>query len=136
MTQGKTSQIAAVQESEELVVRGAEEHNLKHVTVSIPKKKLVVFTGVSGSGKSTLVNETLYPAAAVAINKATTLKPAPHTQITGLNLLDKCIDINQSPIGRTPRSNPAHRIHGAVQGRFPCRAESPKNGRPHRATPA
>jgi excinuclease ABC subunit A len=64
-------------------------------------------TGVSGSGKSTLINETLYPAAAVALNKATTLKPAAHTKITGLSHLDKCIDINQSPIGRTPRSNPA-----------------------------
>ena len=64
-------------------------------------------TGVSGSGKSTLINETPYPAAAVALNKASTLKPAAHKEINGLNHLDKCIDINQSPIGRTPRSNPA-----------------------------
>lgn len=75
--------------------------------LNIPIGVFTCITGVSGSGKSTLVNETLYPAAAVALNKATTLKPAPHSKITGLNLLDKCIDINQSPIGRTPRSNPA-----------------------------
>ncbi len=90
-----------------ITIKGAREHNLKNIDVKIPLNMLTVVTGVSGSGKSTLINETLYPAAAVALNKATTLKPAAHKKITGLNLLDKCIDINQSPIGRTPRSNPA-----------------------------
>jgi excinuclease ABC subunit A len=88
-------------------VKGATGNNLQSVDLNIPIGVFTCITGVSGSGKSTLVNETLYPAAAVALNKATTLKPAPHSKITGLNLLDKCIDINQSPIGRTPRSNPA-----------------------------
>ena len=64
-------------------------------------------TGVSGSGKSTLINRTLYPLAATALNGATTLKAAEHSSITGLKLLDKVVDIDQSPIGRTPRSNPA-----------------------------
>ncbi|MDE0876141.1 MAG: excinuclease ABC subunit UvrA [Porticoccaceae bacterium] len=90
-----------------LAVKGATGNNLQSVDLNIPIGVFTCITGVSGSGKSTLVNETLYPAAAVALNKATTLKPAPHSKITGLNLLDKCIDINQSPIGRTPRSNPA-----------------------------
>ena len=90
-----------------LSVKGATGNNLQSVDLNIPIGVFTCITGVSGSGKSTLVNETLYPAAAVALNKATTLKPAPHLKITGLNLLDKCIDINQSPIGRTPRSNPA-----------------------------
>lgn len=88
-------------------MKGATGNNLQSVDLNIPIGVFTCITGVSGSGKSTLVNETLYPAAAVALNKATTLKPAPHSKITGLNLLDKCIDINQSPIGRTPRSNPA-----------------------------
>ena len=80
---------------------------MQSVDLNIPIGVFTCITGVSGSGKSTLINETLYPAAAIALNKATTLKAAPHEKITGLNLLDKCIDINQSPIGRTPRSNPA-----------------------------
>jgi excinuclease ABC subunit A len=90
-----------------LTVSGATGNNLQQVNLEIPIGAFTCVTGVSGSGKSTLINETLYPAAAVTLNKATTLKPAAHTEITGLNLLDKCIDINQSPIGRTPRSNPA-----------------------------
>jgi len=90
-----------------LSIIGATGNNLQSVNLDIPIGVFTCITGVSGSGKSTLINETLYPAAAVALNKATTLKPAPHSKITGLNLLDKCIDINQSPIGRTPRSNPA-----------------------------
>ena len=64
-------------------------------------------TGVSGSGKSTLINGTLYPIAATELNGATTLTPAPHVSIEGMDQIDKCIDIDQSPIGRTPRSNPA-----------------------------
>ena len=91
----------------QLKVTGATGNNLQQVDLDIPIGVFTCITGVSGSGKSTLINETLYPAAAVTLNKATTLKPAAHTEITGLNLLDKCIDINQSPIGRTPRSNPA-----------------------------
>jgi excinuclease ABC subunit A len=91
----------------QLKVTGATGNNLQSVDLDIPIGVFTCITGVSGSGKSTLINETLYPAAAVTLNKATTLKPAVHTEITGLNLLDKCIDINQSPIGRTPRSNPA-----------------------------
>jgi len=90
-----------------LSVEAATGNNLQSVNLNIPIGVFTCITGVSGSGKSTLINETLYPAAAVALNKATTLKPAAHKKITGLNLLDKCIDINQSPIGRTPRSNPA-----------------------------
>ena len=90
-----------------LSVKGAKGNNLRSVDLNIPIGVFTCITGVSGSGKSTLINETLYPAAAIALNKATTLKAAPHEKITGLNLLDKCIDINQSPIGRTPRSNPA-----------------------------
>ena len=90
-----------------LSVEAATGNNLQSVNLNIPIGVFTCITGVSGSGKSTLINETLYPAAAVALNKATTLNPAAHNKITGLNLLDKCIDINQSPIGRTPRSNPA-----------------------------
>jgi len=90
-----------------LKITGATGNNLQKIDLEIPQGVFTCITGVSGSGKSTLINETLYPAAAVALNKATTLKPAAHTKISGLSHLDKCIDINQSPIGRTPRSNPA-----------------------------
>jgi Excinuclease ATPase subunit len=68
---------------------------------------MTCITGVSGSGKSTLINRTLYPLAATALNGATTLTPAAHEAVEGLDQLDKCVDIDQSPIGRTPRSNPA-----------------------------
>ena len=91
----------------QLEIKGACANNLQSVDLQIPMGVFTCITGVSGSGKSTLINETLYPAAAVALNKASTLKPAAHKEINGLNYLDKCIDINQSPIGRTPRSNPA-----------------------------
>ena len=91
----------------QLEIKGACANNLQSVDLQIPMGVFTCITGVSGSGKSTLINETLYPAAAVALNKASTLKPAAHKEINGLNHLDKCIDINQSPIGRTPRSNPA-----------------------------
>jgi excinuclease ABC subunit A len=90
-----------------LSIEGATGNNLQSVDLNLPIGLFTCITGVSGSGKSTLINETLYPAAATALNNATTLKPAAHQQILGLNQLDKCIDINQSPIGRTPRSNPA-----------------------------
>jgi excinuclease ABC subunit A len=80
-----------------LKITGASGNNLQKIDLEIPQGVFTCITGVSGSGKSTLINETLYPAAAVALNKATTLKPAAHTKITGLSHLDKCIDINQSP---------------------------------------
>ena len=95
------------QKNLELKLLGAQGNNLKNVNVSIPLGLLTCVTGVSGSGKSTLINGTLYPAAALALNGAINLKPSPYTKIEGFDLLDKCIDINQSPIGRTPRSNPA-----------------------------
>ena len=91
----------------QLSLRGVDGNNLQTVDIDIPIGLLTCITGVSGSGKSTLINETLYPLAATALNKATTLTPAPHTSVSGLEQLDKCVDIDQSPIGRTPRSNPA-----------------------------
>ena len=90
-----------------LSLTGANGNNLNNVTLSIPCGLLTCVTGVSGSGKSTLINHTLYPIAATALNKATTLKPRPYDAIDGLEHLDKVVDIDQSPIGRTPRSNPA-----------------------------
>lgn len=86
---------------------GASGNNLKQVDVTIPLGLMTCITGVSGSGKSTLINDTLFPIAARALNGATMIHPAPYKTITGLELLDKVIDIDQSPIGRTPRSNPA-----------------------------
>ena len=88
-------------------ISGARGNNLQNVTLELPLGLLTCVTGVSGSGKSTLINGTLYPLAATALNGATTLKAAAHDSIEGLEQLDKCIDIDQSPIGRTPRSNPA-----------------------------
>ncbi|MBN7795017.1 excinuclease ABC subunit UvrA [Parahaliea mediterranea] len=90
-----------------LKLSGARGNNLQGVDLELPVGLLTCITGVSGSGKSTLINNTLYPLAATALNGATTLNPAPHGSIEGLDLVDKCIDIDQSPIGRTPRSNPA-----------------------------
>ncbi len=87
-------------------VVGASGHNLKHVTVDFPVGLLTCVTGVSGSGKSTLVNDTLYTAAAREIHRAHA-EPAPHEAILGLSQFDKVIAVDQSPIGRTPRSNPA-----------------------------
>ena len=86
---------------------GARGNNLQDVTIAIPCGLLTCVTGVSGSGKSTLINQTLYPIAATALNKATTLSSADHDHIEGMQNLDKVVDIDQSPIGRTPRSNPA-----------------------------
>ncbi|MAH72874.1 MAG: excinuclease ABC subunit A [Cellvibrionales bacterium TMED49] len=90
-----------------LRVSGARANNLKSVNLELPLGLFTCITGVSGSGKSTLVNETLYPAAAKVLNNANMQKIAEHDTIVGLDKLDKCIEINQSPIGRTPRSNPA-----------------------------
>ncbi len=86
---------------------GARGNNLDDVTVEIPCGLFTCVTGVSGSGKSTLINHTLYPVTATVLNKATSLTAAPHDDIQGLEHLDKVVDIDQSPIGRTPRSNPA-----------------------------
>ncbi len=95
------------QPGKRIVLLGANGNNLKNVTLEIPLGLMTCVTGVSGSGKSTLINHTLYPIAATQLNNATTLNAAPHQSISGLELVDKCIDIDQSPIGRTPRSNPA-----------------------------
>src|SRR5206468_2054446 len=118
-----------------LTVVGARENNLKDVTVDIPVGQLVAVTGVSGAGKSTLVNQILYPAAARALYKSDIAVGA-HQKVAGLPQIDKVIDIDQSPIGRTPRSNPATytklfdsirdffallpeaRMHGYTPGRF------------------
>jgi excinuclease ABC subunit A len=90
-----------------MTLAGAGGHNLQDLTVEFPLGLFVCVTGVSGSGKSTLINDTLYPLAARELNRATSLDPAPHQGIRGLEMLDKVVDIDQSPIGRTPRSNPA-----------------------------
>ncbi len=89
-----------------LTVVGAREHNLKNLTAEIPLGKFVCVTGVSGSGKSSLVNGILYPVLADKLNRAITY-PGDHDRINGVEHLDKVIAIDQSPIGRTPRSNPA-----------------------------
>lgn len=89
-----------------LHLRGATGNNLKDVDLDIPSGLFTCITGVSGSGKSTLINDTLYSLAANEINGASH-KPAPYREVTGLDLFDKVVDIDQSPIGRTPRSNPA-----------------------------
>jgi excinuclease ABC subunit A len=101
------SQRTAPDPERQLVLTGATGNNLKSVTLELPLGLMTCITGVSGSGKSTLINNTLYPLAATALNGAETLQAAPYEEIHGLELVDKCIDIDQSPIGRTPRSNPA-----------------------------
>jgi excinuclease ABC subunit A len=90
----------------ELTVVGAREHNLRNLTVSFPLGQLIAVTGVSGSGKSTLVNDILHAVLANQINGAR-LVPGRHTRVTGVEHVDKVVGVDQSPIGRTPRSNPA-----------------------------
>lgn len=94
-------------EEKQLILKGAKGNNLKNVTLKIPVGLFTCVTGVSGSGKSTLINDTLFPLAQNALNRAENQSVAPYDSIEGLNFFDKVIDINQSPIGRTPRSNPA-----------------------------
>jgi len=91
---------------EKLILTGARGHNLKNVRLELPLGKLIVVTGVSGSGKSTLINETLYPALRRVLHGSLD-DPLPYDTLEGIEHIDKVIDIDQSPIGRTPRSNPA-----------------------------
>lgn len=96
-----------IQEPLWIHLEGATGNNLKNVHLSIPIGVMTCITGVSGSGKSTLINRTLMPLAATTLNNTTTLAPEKYEKISGLEHLDKMVDIDQSPIGRTPRSNPA-----------------------------
>jgi len=91
---------------QELVVKGARGNNLKNVELHIPLGKMICVTGVSGSGKSSLINETLYPILSQYFYQSVK-KPLPYDSVEGLKLVDKVIEIDQAPIGRTPRSNPA-----------------------------
>ena len=97
----------ALDKSKLLKLKGATGNNLKGVNLEIPVGLFTCITGVSGSGKSTLINDTLFPLAQNALNRAEKTDFAPYKSIEGLEYFDKVIDINQSPIGRTPRSNPA-----------------------------
>ncbi len=90
-----------------LKLSGARGNNLKDVTLTLPVGLFTCITGVSGSGKSTLIDDTLFPIAQRQLNGATIAEAAPYREVTGLEHFDKVIDIDQSPIGRTPRSNPA-----------------------------
>ena len=89
-----------------IIIRGASGNNLKHIDVEIPLGKLIVVTGVSGSGKSTLINETLQPILSQHFYRSLK-KPMPYDSIEGISNIDKVVDVDQSPLGRTPRSNPA-----------------------------
>lgn len=111
-------------------LKGASGNNLKNVDLVIPTGLMTCVTGVSGSGKSTLINDTLYKLAHIELNGATVDEPAPYKSIHGLSHLDKVIDIDQSPIGRTPRSNPATYtgIFTAIRDIFAATQESRSRG--------
>ena len=113
-----------------LHIRGVTGNNLKSVDASIPLGLMTCITGVSGSGKSTLINHTLYPIAARSLNGATLVSPGPYLSIDGLNYLDKVVEIDQSPIGRTPRSNPATytNIFTAIRELFSSTEEARSRG--------
>ncbi|MDT0582226.1 MULTISPECIES: excinuclease ABC subunit UvrA [Alteromonadaceae] len=97
----------STKDREWVTLTGATGNNLQSVTLKIPMGLMTCVTGVSGSGKSTLINDTFYRIAQRELNRATTNEPAPYKSISGLEHMDKVVDIDQSPIGRTPRSNPA-----------------------------
>jgi excinuclease ABC subunit A len=117
------------QPARQLVIRGARGNNLKEVDVAIPVGLFTCITGVSGSGKSTLVNDTLYAAAAHQLY-GSLLEVAPHSAIDGLEHFDKVVDIDQSPIGRTPRSNPATYtgLFGPIRDLFAATQEARARG--------
>jgi excinuclease ABC subunit A len=114
---------------ESLVVRGAAEHNLKSIEVELPLGRLICITGVSGSGKSTLVNEVLHKGLARALY-GTPSRPGRHEDLSGVEQLDKVIAIDQSPIGRTPRSNPATytKVFDPVRALFAATTEARARG--------
>ncbi|GAB4306414.1 MAG: excinuclease ABC subunit UvrA [Myxococcota bacterium] len=93
--------------SNSLKIEGASQNNLKNISVSFPLGRFIAVTGVSGAGKSSLINETLYPALLRHLHSTTTATPGPYKLLSGLEFIDKVVNIDQSPIGRTPRSNPA-----------------------------
>ncbi len=97
----------AAKDDQYLILDGVTGNNLKSVELKLPVGVMTCITGVSGSGKSTLINDTLYPIAATQLNKASTLTPSAYENCQGMELFDKVVEIDQSPIGRTPRSNPA-----------------------------
>jgi excinuclease ABC subunit A len=103
----KVNELSSIEAKDKIVLTGCTGHNLKKINVNIPLRKLVCVTGVSGSGKSTLVNETLLKMLKEEKGLKNDEKPAPNTGISGGDKIDKVINIDQSPIGRTPRSNPA-----------------------------